>query len=185
MGKRILKHAILGLLSKKDMSGYDITGEFKEEIGQFWSAKHSQIYIELKKLLSENLISQYIEISGEKLERKMYSLTSDGKNELDQWLTVPEDTIETEKDVFILKLYFINHIPKDRIEALFSNQYNIRSAKLTYLREQYQHFFGEQHPLEIASDQLGQYLVLTKAISREKSYIDWLSQSLELIRKRK
>lgn len=184
MGKRILKHAILGLLSKKDMSGYDITGEFKEEIGQFWSAKHSQIYIELKKLLSENLISQYIEMSGEKLERKMYRLTSEGKKELEQWLVVPDETIETEKDVFILKLYFIKHIPKDKVEALFRNQFNIRSAKLAYLREHYQQIFGEQHPLEIDADQLGHYFVLTKAVSREESYVKWLEQSLEIIKKR-
>ncbi|MDT2285202.1 PadR family transcriptional regulator [Paenibacillus larvae] len=38
------------------MSGYDITSEFKKAIGQFWSAKHSQIYVELKNLLNDDLI---------------------------------------------------------------------------------------------------------------------------------
>ncbi len=46
--KRTLKYAILGLVHKEEMSGYDITSQFKKEIGQFWSAKHSQIYPELK-----------------------------------------------------------------------------------------------------------------------------------------
>ncbi len=45
---RILKYAILGLLRKGELSGYDISSYFKEELGQFWSAKHSQIYPELK-----------------------------------------------------------------------------------------------------------------------------------------
>ena len=80
MAKRVLKHAILGLLRKQDMSGYDITSEFTKEISQFWSAKHSQIYTELKKLLDEKLIEQYIEISGVKLEKKMYTLTVKDSN---------------------------------------------------------------------------------------------------------
>ncbi|MDT2264337.1 PadR family transcriptional regulator [Paenibacillus larvae] len=62
------------------MSGYDITSEFKKAIGQFWSAKHSQIYVELKNLLNDDLITQYIEMSGAKLEKKMYKLTEKGKD---------------------------------------------------------------------------------------------------------
>ncbi len=46
---RTLKYAILGLVSQKPMTGYDIYKEFDGPIGNFWSAKHSQIYPELKK----------------------------------------------------------------------------------------------------------------------------------------
>nr|WP_313789453.1 PadR family transcriptional regulator [Paenibacillus larvae] len=74
MSRRILKHAILGLVSREDMSGYDITSEFKKAIGQFWSAKHSQIYVELKNLLNDDLITRYIEMSGAKLEKRCTNL---------------------------------------------------------------------------------------------------------------
>ena len=46
----VLKYAILGLLNQKSMTGYDITKEFEEKLCEFWSAKHSQIYPELKTL---------------------------------------------------------------------------------------------------------------------------------------
>lgn len=35
VSRRILKHAILGLVSREDMSGYDITSEFKKALDSF------------------------------------------------------------------------------------------------------------------------------------------------------
>ena len=65
--KRILKYVILGLLEQGEKSGYDIKNCFNEEIGEFWSAKHSQIYPELRKLTEEGLITYRNTIIGEKL----------------------------------------------------------------------------------------------------------------------
>lgn len=67
---RVLKYAILGLLDKGSLSGYDMTSYFKAEIGQFWSAKHSQIYPELKKLTDEGFIEFETVIQGAKLEKR-------------------------------------------------------------------------------------------------------------------
>jgi DNA-binding PadR family transcriptional regulator len=47
---------------------------------------HSQIYLELKKLLDEGLIVFEIQISGEVLEKKLYSITEQGKKTFLQWL---------------------------------------------------------------------------------------------------
>ncbi|GAA5417560.1 hypothetical protein Pryu01_02634 [Paraliobacillus ryukyuensis] len=181
--RRVLKYAILGLLSKQDMSGYDITSEFKKAIGQFWSAKHSQIYLELKKLLTEDSISQYIEISGVKLERKMYTLTSKGKEDLKSWLLAFEDHVQTEKDVFALRLYFLKDIPLEEIPSLFENQLRLRNEKLAFLNDQYAVYFGEENnPIDLNKEELGHFLVLTKAIAREENYIDWLTTSLEIVK---
>lgn len=50
---RTLKYAILGLLNQKEMTGYDLMKQFESTLCEFWSAKHSQIYPELKKLTEE------------------------------------------------------------------------------------------------------------------------------------
>ncbi|WP_426929867.1 PadR family transcriptional regulator [Brevibacillus ginsengisoli] len=184
MSRRILKYAILGLLSKEDMSGYDITSEFKKAIGQFWSAKHSQIYVELKKLLDEDSISQYIEMAGAKLEKKMYSLTAIGREELQNWLLELDENMETEKDIFALRIYFLKDLPKEEIPTVFNNQLKLRTKKLAHLKEQFSILFGmEQDPIDLDAEELGHYLVLTKAISREENYIGWLDKSLDIIKK--
>ena len=45
-----LRYAILGLLNRKAMTGYDLSKEFQTSLAEFWHAKHSQIYPELKTL---------------------------------------------------------------------------------------------------------------------------------------
>ena len=70
----VLKYAILGLLNQKNMTGYDITKEFEETLCEFWSAKHSQIYPELKSLNEQGMVEYKIEISGTVLEKKLYSI---------------------------------------------------------------------------------------------------------------
>ena len=76
---RTLKYVILGLLMRHPMSGYDITKEFQNGLTEFWDAKHSQIYPELRRLYDEGLITYEVQISGEALEKKVYSITEQGR----------------------------------------------------------------------------------------------------------
>jgi len=56
---------------------------------------------------------------------------------------------------------------------------------LSYLQEQFSLLFGDKrNPLYLNAEELGHYLVLTKAISREENYIFWLNKGLDLIKKR-
>lgn len=181
---RILKYAILGLLYRQECSGYDITSQFKQEIGQFWSAKHSQIYPELKKLVDENLVQFRTVIQGEKLEKKMYTITEAGKQELLQWAGTTDPLPETEKDTFMLKMYFIHTLPIEEARALFENQLRLRWEKLDDLKLRYEELertFGmEKQGMTFANPNLGHYLVLTKALAREKSYVEWLEHHLKI-----
>ena len=59
-----LKYAILGLLMKKDMTGYELTKEFNSALFEFWNASHSQIYPKLKALTKEGLIISSRHFSG-------------------------------------------------------------------------------------------------------------------------
>ena len=47
---RNLKYVILGLLTQKPMTGYEIKQKFEGALSEFWYANHSQIYPELKRL---------------------------------------------------------------------------------------------------------------------------------------
>lgn len=102
---RVLKYAILGLLEQEKRTGYDIAAAFKGALGQFWSAKHSQIYPELKKLVAEELIEFETVIQGEKLEKKLYRLTVKGAEELKEWMQRLEAVGVSNKDEFMLKTF--------------------------------------------------------------------------------
>lgn len=67
---RTLKYAILGLLNQKEMSGYDLMKQFESTLCEFWTAKHSQIYPELKKLTEEGRVTYKTETSETNSEKK-------------------------------------------------------------------------------------------------------------------
>ncbi|MFN2747653.1 MULTISPECIES: PadR family transcriptional regulator [Bacillus] len=179
---RVLKYAILGLLDKGSLSGYDMTSRFKAELGQFWSAKHSQIYPELKKLTDEGFIEFQTVIQGEKLEKKMYSITPEGKRELHEWLTAYKPVPDTVKDEFMLKAYFISSMELDEARGLFSDQLLKRRKKAAFLKERLQELKDEaDDPVSFQSPHFGHYLVLTRALERENGYCSWLENALKLM----
>lgn len=69
-----LKYAILGLLNRKNMTGYDLSKEFETTLFEFWNAKHSQIYPELKSLSENGLVRYEVEITGNVLEKRFIPL---------------------------------------------------------------------------------------------------------------
>ena len=54
----ILSYAILGLIDKERITGYDLTKRFNASVADFWSANQSQIYPELKKLVQPELVQE-------------------------------------------------------------------------------------------------------------------------------
>ena len=73
---RTLKYAILGMLAQKPMTGYDLMQEFESTLNEFWSANHSQIYPELKKLTNEGSIT-YTMKQSEKTVSVMETVNTD------------------------------------------------------------------------------------------------------------
>lgn len=172
---RTLKYAILGLVSQKPMTGYDIYKAFDGPLGNFWSAKHSQIYPELKKLTDEKLLNYDIAITGEVLQKKVYSITQAGIEELDHWLASDEPIAPTAKDVFRLRMYFCERMDHRIVHELLLSQLKQHQKKLEYLQASK----DERYPtMAIDEAHLGDFLVLSGAISRENAYIEWLKSCL-------
>ena len=116
---RTLKYAILGLINRKPITGYDIGKEFNFQLAEFWSAKLSQIYPELKKLVDEKLIVYDIEISGDVLEKKVYDITEKGTKEFLKWLKKDVPMEQTPKNIFRLRMYFSSNLDVNtRIDLL-------------------------------------------------------------------
>ncbi|HBU90936.1 PadR family transcriptional regulator [Bacillus pumilus] len=179
---RVLKYAILGLLDQCELTGYDITKHFKDSLGQFWSAKHSQIYPELKRLTEEGFIEFDVRIQGKKLEKKVYQITEAGQAALHQWLRTKDPIPETTKDEFMLKTFFISSMDKKEAADLFTHQLLERTKKVDMLKQKLHALIEEDRGAEsLYSAQFGHYLVLTRAIEREKGYVRWLEQTLKRI----
>ena len=82
-----LRHALLGLLTWRPGTGYELAQAFEGSLINAWHASHSQIYPELAKLEAEGLA----EVVGEGARRsKTYAATDAGLEELRRWLMETE-----------------------------------------------------------------------------------------------
>ncbi|SHI91126.1 PadR family transcriptional regulator [Propionispora hippei] len=178
---RTLKYAILGLLNRGPLTGYDITKEFASALGNFWSAKHSQIYPELKKLADEGLVVFHTVTQGEKLEKKLYTITPDGRKDFLQWLNQDEPLEPTPKDIFKLKTYFSDALPLGKRIEQFQSQLIKRREKLYILKNHKEKLYGSINPASLTDRQRSDYLVLQGAILREEAYVTWLRESIALL----
>lgn len=110
---RTLKYAILGLLNQKEMTGYDLMKQFESTLCEFWSAKHSQIYPELKKLTEEGSVAYKTEPSDNGAEKKIYHITEEGRRDFIDWLSSETKPQPTPKDISRLKIFFCNCLPAE------------------------------------------------------------------------
>ena len=102
-----LRHAILGILDYRDMHGYELVRVLQEGIGLIWPVHHSSLYPNLHRLEAEGLISHRAEREGNRPERKVYSITSSGREDLHRWLhEPPEFGLPEARSPFFLKLIF-------------------------------------------------------------------------------
>lgn len=161
--KRILPYIILGILDQNPGStGKFITNQFKNEIGEFWKASHSQIYPELKKMVENDWIKQTSDSNNEK--EKYYHLTNLGKEKLNSWIDIPINALPVVEDLFSLKLFFIQDPNDPRISTLVNKQ-------LDHLNDREKILFDTQ---EKRNKNYGHYLILERAISRLDNQIKWL-----------
>ena len=174
---RTLKYAILGLLMRSPVTGYDIG----DGLGCFWSAKHSQIYPELKRLTDDGLIQFRTVIQGERMEKKLYEITDKGKEDFLCWLLKDPPLDPTPKDVFKLRSYYSQWISTADYLVLLDKQIEKRLAKYTFLRDRLKNVYGDRDIASLTGSDRGDYLVLLGAVMREQTYLDWLQRSREVV----
>ncbi|MET9959894.1 PadR family transcriptional regulator [Streptomyces sp. NPDC006326] len=105
-----LRHALLGLLSERPASGYDLLKRFETSLANVWPATQSQMYTELSKLAASGLIS--VSAEGPR-GRKEYTLTDEGLAELRSWLTETKPQRNTRSDL-LLRVFFLGVLPPER-----------------------------------------------------------------------
>lgn len=106
-GGMSLKYGLLGLLKYGQMTGYELDKTFKDSLFLFWKAQTSQIYRELNGMEKLGWLTSEIVFQTDKPNKKLYSITNLGKQELLNWLA--ESSLENEfqtRSTFLMKLFF-------------------------------------------------------------------------------
>ena len=100
-----LKHALLGLLSYKPMTGYELKQFFDSTVHHFWNAELSQIYPTLKTLEEQGWVEKHVTPGEGRPDRKIYELTEGGRGEFVRWVREPAPPADL-RDAFMIKVFF-------------------------------------------------------------------------------
>ena len=174
-----LTHAILGLLTLAPMTGYDLKNRsFDTSIAHFWPADQAQIYRTLDKMAEQGWIESHVEFQEDRPNRKVYSITWDGRVELHRWLLLPQP-LPPYREPFLIQLFFAEDLSNDEIIALLEAQRDEH-------RERLKDYLAIPLPTldHLAQDRQTslQRLTLEMGLQIEQAYLDWFELAINVVR---
>ena len=169
-----LGYALLGLLAREPLSGYDLAQRLKERVSPFWPARHSQIYPELARLEGQGLVSHRVVAQAERPDKKVYTITDAGLAALRTWVAAPVE-VGPVRDELVLKAYSLWLAEPGQAVALFrehERRHRERladyEARLAWLERRYE---GELRRL--GTPPFSTFIALQRGIGHEREYAAW------------
>src|SRR5689334_5604012 len=99
-----VKHALLALLYQRPMHGYELGKQLNTAVNAEWDVKPGQIASTLVRLNEANLVDYEVEETDDAPDRKVYFITDEGRQELQDWYLTPEVREYKLGDTFYIKL---------------------------------------------------------------------------------
>ncbi|MCE5197128.1 MAG: PadR family transcriptional regulator [Negativicutes bacterium] len=135
----MIQTAILGLLNKKAMSGYDLKKAMQDSLIMYWSGNNNQIYKVLLELKNQGLVSCQTEHQESAPSKKVYTITAQGRITLQEQLcSLPIELPEFKKP-FLIQFANADVLSKRQWQELMLNyQTELRNQLLLQKRKQQQ-----------------------------------------------
>jgi len=115
-----IEYAILGLLSLKPLSGYDLKKIFEESIALYWSGNNNEIYRSLLELRDQGLVTVEVQPQESLPARKVYSITAEGRQALASWAgTAP--ALPQKRHTLLLQLAWADALSAPEIDRLLAD----------------------------------------------------------------
>jgi DNA-binding PadR family transcriptional regulator len=102
-----VKHALLTLLDRGPMHGYQLRAEFEASTGATWPLNIGQVYSTLARLERDGLVSP---VEGGDESQRLYAITEAGQDEVAAWFSTPVAGEPARNEVTI-KLAFAARTP--------------------------------------------------------------------------
>ncbi len=183
-----LQYALLGLLGRRSLTGYEILKRFTRSVVFFWHARQSQVYAALDRMEQLGLVSSRVEVQRQRPNRRHYTMTAAGRAALRNWLE-RETPVQPVKDEMLLRVFFSDPLPPHKVAASLLRHgmaHDRVRAEFEAIRSALEARYG---PIGTTADRplAFRYLVLEQGIRVERMYAEWCrwaAEALERIRDR-
>ena len=129
-----VKFGLLGLLARQAQHGYELKRTFEQLTGGFWQLNQGQIYQSLLALEAEGFVRHTVEHDEAVPDRKVYDVTTAGRQALDAWLDNPTPRARPLRDELFIRLAVMADGPFEQLIDLVGSHRSVyleRMAELT------------------------------------------------------
>jgi PadR family transcriptional regulator AphA len=179
----MLKYVLLGGLSYRPLSGYELKLFVDTSAGHFWHAQTSQIYRTLAQLEKDGLLKSEIKEQQERPDRRIYHLTPEGLADLRQWLAEPMTEIAQTKDALLIRMFFATLLDKETVLLQLRLQRSLHQKQLMLYRDEIAPIIRKQAedlPM-LKTDAMMWELTRRNGELIEEAYIRWLDEAIQHI----
>ena len=179
----MLKFALLGFLNYGPMTGYEIKQNMEGSTSNFWNAKLSQIYTALKSLEQEGLVHSSIRAQKERPDKRIYTITSEGRSNLQKWLAEPSTELAQQKDTFLLKFFFAAQTDKETALALLHLQKKLHQRQADFYRNRTRELIEGILKRNPAMQKDAIFWEATRRFGEvcEDTYVRWLIETIKIL----
>jgi DNA-binding PadR family transcriptional regulator len=96
-----VKNALLALVTSGPAHGYQLKAEFDEATGSAWPLNFGQVYTSLQRLQDSGLLQSHGEDDDGRI---MYSITTEGQDQVQEWLGSPAPQPLASRDELSMKV---------------------------------------------------------------------------------
>lgn len=129
-----IKYAILGLLSWKPATGYELKKIFEDSSAMYWSGNNNQIYKSLVQLLNDGLVTNEVKHQENSPSKKIYSITEEGLARLKEWVLEEPDVPEL-KNTFLIQLAWADQLSDEELHEMLDRYESRINMQLIYQHE--------------------------------------------------
>ncbi|MDU5145775.1 MAG: DUF4180 domain-containing protein [Paenibacillus dendritiformis] len=129
-----IKYAILGLLSWKPATGYELKKIFEDSSAMYWSGNNNQIYKSLVQLLNDGLVTNEVKHQESSPSKKIYSITEEGLARLKDWVLEEPDVPEL-KNTFLIQLAWADQLSDEELHEMLDRYESSIHMQLVYQQE--------------------------------------------------
>ncbi len=175
------------MLSVGPMTGYDLLQHFDRSAAFIWAASQGQIYPELRTMESEGLLSAETALRGKRAEKRVYSVTRKGVEELHRWVGAPI-AYPQNKDPVLLKVSYLDMVDLERARPLFEAHVAHYEMRLKVAEEQLKTLRAGRMRRESIRDAAGHAAMLAfrkhvveSLIRTATAEIDWGRRGMKIV----
>jgi DNA-binding PadR family transcriptional regulator len=118
-------YAVLALLARRPYSAYDLTGELKNSLSHCMPRSSTLLYREPKTLVEHGFAEVEVQMKGRQ-KRAVYSITSDGRKALAEWLASPPAAPVFESEAVVRMVFAHLGTRDDLVAALETMENQVR-----------------------------------------------------------